>query len=646
MEHVAAIGQGVLGLLVLTVPGMILLLGLSRRRLPEWPFALVLAASFVLSCLVVAAWQAASLAVLGPAASRFAAWAFAAVLCLWLARTGGRAVAAAVRQLGAWERRSLAALGAILAFWLLAMPLSPYPGQITMELGDPPIYYRAASSLAAGRGWEAGYFEASWPGGRVSYVASHPAPALLATHFLQLFGTNWRSLEVCSAIAGVVLIYLAASLIWTARPSVPDGAHVLASVLAVGVIPAHFVLFGLGVVTAPSALAFLCCVACGTVVGVARSERRLLAGAALVLMLVWRPESSVLAALLLAVWAIRGLWERSGSRRAVRAAALAVAAGGLALLWWQLPPVMDRVTSKWQTLWVCHLRFDGASRRFVPMYEPWEEVSRATGRANFLGEGALDAVRNREIGREVQAHPLAFARYLLGELPSLAHVFVRAITVPQYGWAWLRGWPATVVAGALLALVWLSPGGRCIAAAIVAYFLAMAAIRHGADVRHMLTVSPAVVALAARFAWVRWGGALERLGSRRGFVAAGAGAMLVLAVLGGRSIVRLRTYWPNRSYQGILRDIERLTSPQDLVATTYPFLVTCMTGRRSVGGAWLTECLDLIIETRSPDLIAVDDNVLPNYGPLLAKGGHVPGYEPIVHNRAERYILYRRVARE
>ena len=606
----------------------------------------MLAGGFVVSSLALAAFELVCVWFMPQPASRWLARGAVAALVALAATWGWRAARDVLRAQPFWQRCSLGLLAAAWLFWLAAMPLSPYPSQATMGLGDPPTYYHAAAMLAAGRGWAPAYFAAGYPGGLVSYVQTHPVPPLVTAFFFHVFGTNWHSLFVFDAIAALLLVHLAAAVVrGEGERREGDGPHVLLLAAALLLVPGHFVLFGLGVVTVPGALCVLTLAALGANGKVEPRARRLVVGATVALMLLVRPEAALLAVLLGVAFGVRWLLVGGRLRRWARGAALGACAAAAAGAWLGLPALAGRLPRGWESLSVFFLRYDPAGGRFVETVNPWWEYNRRMCRANFTGEDLFaSGVANRAAPAEVRDHPVGFIRYALGGFPHYARFFVRAFTVAQFELRWLAGWPSAAVVLVLLALATRNRGGGAVAAAVLAWLLVLPVLNRGVSVRHMLVVSPTVLALALRPIWARWHGLLERLAARREcFVAAGA-VLLVLALLDGRSIIRIRTYAPNTAWVPILRDIERIAGPDDLVATSYPQLVTCVTGRPSVGGTWLTENLDLIVKTRRPEVIVVDDtnDVARNYQALEKLGLRVPGYEAVAHDEARRYIVFRR----
>ncbi len=683
MDYLLVCLQGLAGILVFVVPGLALLSRVMGRRLAEWPLALLLAASFVVSSLMIAGLEAVCVRYLSVAAARAVAWCVVLAAGAYCVALGRKHLASVIARLGRWERYSLVFLGAIFLFWILAMPLSPYPSHLYLRLGDPPVYYRAAANLAAGRGWAPDYFLADYPGGVVPYVASHPAPALVTTFLFRIFGANWYSLYVYDALAGSVLLWLAVGVVRSAAPD-GGGRHVLFLTLGLALVPAHFLLFGLGVVTAPGALAFLTAVALVLAEGTGRGTRCLMVALSLVLMVLWRPDSAMLAVLLAVAyglwWAAARLWATWPARVFLVAACAAAGVG----LWLSIPAVFRALPPSWRTTSLFCLRYDARAAKFVETVTPWVELNRRLCRANLAGEDYFALAANPAIGGELRAHPLAALAYLGGQFLSSAPSVAEALTAAEYRQAWpegavgaalaavlvllaIRSRGGLVLAGAMLAYVVVVPlasrgpsdapsaafvavvlalmtrnrGGAAAAGAVLAYVVLVHIVNPGAGARHMLVATPAALALALRPLWRRWHASVRVLLANR--AAAIAAPLLVLAFLGCWGIIHIRTYELHRTYAPILRDLERLAGTGDVIASSYPQLVTCMTGRRSVGGTWLTENLAPLVRRFQPTLIVVDNAHIGcrNYDELMAAGGRIPGYEVAVHNAECQYIIFR-----
>lgn len=649
--------QGLFGLVVLTMPGVALLSIASRWRLPQWPFAFTLAASFVLSSLLIAGLQTVSLTLLRPSVSRLAAWLFVLTMLFYVCRTGWKSAREAYRPVGIWERFSIAIVAAIVLLWLSLMPLSPYPSQISVGLGDPPGYYRAAANLVAGRGWAADYFVGDYVGSTLSYITAQPILVLITTLFFQIFGANGYSLYVYDAVAAGVLIYLLASLVClTPKATVVDGRHILWLTAAISLAPTHFILFGLGIITAPGALAFLTATAFW-ISQVAPTASRYFIVAASAILLFWvRPEALLLAILLVAFCGVSTLLTIRQISQLARSTLLVGCLAASVALWVNLPTLVDVLPAAAKGLAVSYLKFDSVSGRFAPMYDPWWQLNRQLSRANFLDEGAVESIANASIGWELRAHPVSFLRYLLDRLPSTSLLFARAVSLPEiqsYGrFFWLGEMTALVILGTLLVLAAIDSQSRPIVAAITGFLLLLPLLNLAADVRHVLIVSPVIVGLSLR-------SVLRQLKSskprglfavfpdtpKQATIAVMLAVILILLLVDSVTLIRIRTDRANQSYVNILHDIEAITSPDDVVASSYPQLITCVTGRRSIGATWLTENIELIIRKYHPDFILVDNarDGVWNYTLLEKNGLTIPGYVPVIHNRTQNYVIFRSV---
>lgn len=643
MDHLYVILQGVFGLFLLTLPGAAILGRASKRRFCGWPPALQLAAAFVVSSLALSAWQAASLRWLGPTASRWAAWALVALLAVWGMKEGRRVLGDAWRSMGRWERWAVAGIAAVVLFWLAAMPLSPYPSHFSMKLGDPPVYFRAAENLVSGKGWEPDYLVADYPGGKLGYVESHPVPVLITTIFFQVFGNNWDSLYVYNALCGAVLLWLLVAVAQGTQWQLRGGGDPLFLALLVVLLPAHFIMFGLGVISAPGALAFLTAVTFVVLADISPGWRAFGVVASLGLMVGVRPEAALLAALLAVVLGLWLLFAHLLTTWRARILGGLACLGLLAAAWWSVPWVMERRPTVWQSLGVFYLRYDLPSGRFVPLYEPWWELNRRMCRVILNGEDPIERLGNPAAGVALRAHPVAFLRFLAGQLSVLAWHLVDGITLASYRAPRFAGVMSLCVLAGLVLLASMNRRGAPFAVAVLAFLLVLPAVNMAAHVRHVMTASPALLALALRSAWRGWGHWVRRAAASRVFVAIWAVAALGLAGYNGWRMVLTRTHWTNCTYVPILRDLERLAGPDDVIASSYPQLITCMTGRRSVGGTWVVENLDAIIRRFRPALILVDNarDGCRNYDELAEAGGRIPGYAMLVHNRQHQYAIFR-----
>ncbi|HUT35918.1 MAG TPA: hypothetical protein VNE39_20695 [Planctomycetota bacterium] len=648
MHYLVVLLQGVFGVLVFTVPGLVLTALFCRRKAPEWPLALVLAVSFLLSSLLVAAWQWASLTLLGPVASRWGAWGLVLVVLACFGWKGRGLLSEAIGRAGIWERRSAVAVAGVVGLWLLLMPLSPYPGQLTVSLGDVFGYYRLAANLVAGRGWAPDYFVADLPGGAYLYLAIHPIPPLVTTLFLQVFGPNLDSLNVYSVLAAGGLFLLMASFAGLRSDGRVSQSKALFFVtLAACVVPAHFVFFGLGVHSAPGALAFLTLMALYVVRGARDTAGRLAMAATVAFLFLVRPEGAVLAALFVVICGGYSVLTARRVRLALRAGLVAAALAVLGIAWANLPRLMGAAGASSKALSVCYLKFDPSRGRFGFLYKSAEEAHHAIGRAYF-GGGGVEALANEAIASELQERPALFLRCLAAHLVHYTSpVFLSAILFPG---AEVDSVYAAAVFAMLVVLAAAGSGARILVLVILAFLLLLPLVNWFPVDRHMLTVSAGLLALCARSVAMRRWDALGRVlatpRARRGVRAACAGAFLLLAALDVGLLVRARTDRRNLCYAPILEDIRRVTSSGDVIASSNPPLITCLADRRSVGTAWLAEHLEGVVRKFAPDFIVVDNCFLwgpPNYAILRERSGlKIPGYELIENHEAEQYALFRK----
>lgn len=499
MNYALAVLQGVLGIICFTMPGMALLSQAGRRRLPAWPFAVILAASFILSSLLIAALQLISITLFPPAASRFVARMVTAVIFFYLCRTGWKQLATACRQMGPWERGALATVAAVVLVWLLLMPLSPYPSQLTLGLGDLPGYYRVVTNLVEGRGWTEDYFIGDYLGGGYAYIKAQPILVLVSTMLFQIFGTNWYAVNTYNILAAGLLLYLVGSFVCMGvGPTITDGKRILLFTVGVTLVPAQFVLFGLGVVSAPGALAFLTLTTFAITFLTPAALRRLIIGACLVFLTWVRPEASLLAVLWIMCYGVKWLWSQPWRRRLARPMILAACLLAPVLLWANLPTAMATIQSRFDGLWIFYLKFDAAQGGFAMMYNPWSDYNRRITRANFLEDGAKEAMGNPAIGREMRAHPVAFVQFLLSHLDENVPLMWQVVSFSTSEPRDLRLTAFKILLVSLLVLGIMEAQSRVTVLVIASFLLILPALNIAPTPRHFLTVSPIIIGLALR----------------------------------------------------------------------------------------------------------------------------------------------------
>jgi len=638
MDHALAILQGLLLFAALSVPGLVVFGGSGwRARLP-----LLLAVSFMACALAVTALAVVAARLWPSSGVMVVAWGWVGVAASLLVLRA-KLLVWVFRRIGS-ERWSLVAAGAVALSWLALAPLSPYPGQVNLNLGDAPSYCCAARALLNGHHGRPGYFATDYLSGRPSYLSAHPVPVAAMAFQFALFGRGSPAPLSFNILASFLLILLLSDVA-NPKPATSGGLTNVWFTLGFILLPSHFLHWGLGLVTANGTLGFAAIAAGLLSRELPARQQRLVVALGLGYMFLSRPEAALLVAalgLVGAVWALAWLW----ARKPRLAAPFSVLAVGLVFVvfWWKLPTVVGTIARRAPSLSFLHLGYDEASGRFRALHEPPWELNRGYCRQNLNPGAPKTEPCNPRVGEEIRAHPVAFLAWLLGRFGQTALYFVRAVSVAQWEFRPLAGVPAVALVVALMLLAMLARGAAPFVVAAALVVVALPAANRMAHVRHLLLVSPVVLALGVRAVWTRWGDRLAALAGRRWFmVVAGAGLSL-LAFLDCRSIIRVRTYWPNRCYEHLLADIERVAAPGDLVAPTSAQLVAQATGRRCVGGTWVTENLSGLVAMWRPEVVVVDDfnEVARNYEKLMETGGHLAGYEPVVHNRRERYIVFRR----
>ncbi|MEW5717356.1 MAG: hypothetical protein AB1817_01895 [Chloroflexota bacterium] len=647
MNCVLVIAQGLVGIICFTMPGLALLSSWRRRQIPTLPCAFVLAASFVLSSILIAGWEFAALNFFDSATARALTWLFVVAILLYTISVGWKTVASCFAPIKLWERRAFALIMVIVIGWLLTMPLSPYPSQSWLQLGDPPNYYHVAANLVAGKGWQPNYFIGDYLNGALSYVTAQPILVLVTTFFFQIFGVNGYSLYVYDALAGGLLIYLLAAFVcWRPSDEAISGKRIFFSTFGFACLPSFFILLGLGVVTAPGALAFATFTVIWIARGAPRAMRYLAALAATVFLLWVRPEAALLAMLLIVGGGIFNVFTAARLNRAMHVLGLLGFLIAVFLGWANLPIIVDALPTSFQSLGLFFVRFEPGSDQFVQMYVPYWELNRKLSQVNF-GQVSFDEIKNGAIGLELSAHPITFLKFLIAGLGDTAIALVPALSFPEdIGVSPLL---ALTILGALVALAALVPEHRLIVVVIVAFLLCLPLLNFGAGIRHYLTIAPVLVALALRSVVQNWLGRVRYSATtvRRSTIWIAAGLMFVIVALDFSRLIAIRLAAENQSYAPILRDIQTATPPNALIASSYPQLITCVTGRPSVGTTWLAEDVELVVKKYAPEFVLIDNarDGPANYT-LLAKrtGLTISGYVPVIHNAAQQYILFRAIS--
>ncbi len=122
---------------------------------------------------------------------------------VWLAACAVLAVLALARGwpmagIGASQIEAALVAAGLLAVWSALTPLSPYPGNMSLELGDAPGVYQVARNLAEGKGLVEDYFIGEYLGGKYHYVTRQPLLSAVAAFTFRLFGREPTIIQLYS----------------------------------------------------------------------------------------------------------------------------------------------------------------------------------------------------------------------------------------------------------------------------------------------------------------------------------------------------------------------------------------------------------------------------------------------------------------
>jgi hypothetical protein len=652
MQYFFVLAQFAVAAVLFLAPGGLILGRLRRAGSPASPVppAQGAAAAFLISSLLVGV-VTLLLAHLPPPLARAGARAGALLLAgaaAWRLRAAG--VPAVRARLGA-HLPAVAAIGGVLLVWCVLLPRSPYPSQLAAGLGDTVNYYRVAANLAGGRGLTVDYFTGDYAGGVASYTTGQPLLSLAGAALFLVCGVNNFAVHTYALLAAGLLVALWGSLVAAAfparqgRPAWAEGAACAVFAL----VPAHFLLLGLGVHTVPGALAFLLLAAPALGPDLPAGWRRATAALAVAYLAAVRPEAA-LAALAWAA-ASAGHAALAGARRRGARHAWAAVAALLLLLaagWASLPPLLSRLPASLQNMTFNFVSYDRVGDTFAPIYSPWWSLNQELCRVNFNPGGGSRPPVNAALGEEIRRHPAAFARYLLSGTAQLAGVLRNGLLDAGEPTARTPTGAGLLFLLAVLlpALAW--PPARRVGWAVALLFAVLPLFNSDVSFRHLFVVWPALTAAAAAglLALLR-----ARLpvrpapGARRAAVLLGAGAALAAAVFGARHLAGVRSDPRNLTYLPIIEDLRALAQPGDLVAASYPALIGFALDRRAVGGTWLTENLEGLVGRFAPDLILFDRarEGPDNYGELfLRPTPALAAYAVAVHRPEAGYAIFRR----
>jgi hypothetical protein len=238
------------------------------------------------------------------------------------------------------------------------------------------------------------------------------------------------------------------------------------------------------------------------------------------------------------------------------------------------------------------------------------------------------------------------AKYFVSTAIDVMH----SLTIP-YGANTLYDALAIPFVAILFALAALVPGAGGLVLVTLGFLFALPLLNAYIGVRHVVMVTPFVLALS-----VQGGrGLLERhkLAEKapaffkregRRLKQALAVAVVALAAYDVYWLVWIKVFPMNTSYVSIERALKQVVKPGDLIATSYPQLISLLTGERALGTTFLYDDHEELIKAHHPSLILFDD---ARDGPLnyflFLKNKHLKldGYSVVAHDPREHFVLLR-----
>ncbi len=621
---VGLVGQAVVIAFLLTVPGLILLRRLNAGHLPRWSIALVAGVACLLSAVLV---SATSLALVWAVGSAWARYSFVAIAVITMV-LGRRAIAEFVTRLFAsrsrFEIAAFVGISTMYLFLVAIMAATPYPMAYQAGLFDVPIFCRPAANFAEAGSLAEDHFIICLVNGTIDYPATMAiVPVTVTAACYWLFGLNAHSFFVIHLFAGVLMLAIATAVATRgSRAGGIPGIAVFALLAAVPVVYLHIVMGSIGTLMGLGAIVLIglcqerqdsssprtiCLFLVGVALPVMRPEGLLLVVSALVLGLV------------ITIARMRHVLARVALGAAVGFAAFVGSCKALNHF-----PMAGRHSS------LLTLHYDPVLGQFRSTTDPTDRYRNRVDA--LLSDTSPEVFENAALGSEIRAHPIAYAVYAVDRLRK--NLFL----IGQDLWRWDMG--GTVLLIALFAIAASRREQWGYLAAIVVYLTLLGLVNDLASSRHRLCAVVVLAMMAVRTV-VLWARSI-RISTPRVRVAL-AMACIIIAPL---FLYRARqTYWTrlgpeNQVYKLLVSDFLRLAGHPRSVASNYPQLHSCLTGAFSVGGQWLVENLDNIVNKFHPEWVLINNGRPENSYDLYRARTHAPpGYRVVLDNKTRKYLI-------
>ena len=524
--------------------------------------------------------------------------------------------------------------GAAYLVWIILIPLSPYPSQITIGYGDSPAYCRTASNLAYGNGLVEDYFIGDYLGGKYNYLTSMGALPVLVTGYLYMvFGINGFSFPVSQIWYGIIVIILLADLIGRDAFSHRQG-WLWGAGLFFLIWPFSSFHIGMGSSVTMLALGSVFLIYCFL-----RDDLpRILKVCGMILasstMFISRPEGFVLGSLLLGLMSIAFFWKRKIPY--IHFITLILVLGII----FGVTNVLDNLPLKFKNGSLFTLKFNPISDVFRHSSSDWSVFNHSLCRY-YLAGGSFASSVNQHMGQLISIYPLQFAQFVFQNTQSYFNDISRFIASSARNTSAFVFW-LVIFLGIL--------GRRHLIVILggVLFVVLLPLLNVGSTDRHFFAMLILLIALAWRSIAIKV--RLPEIQVRRsiGFMAVGVSIFCFVFNVCAVAFVRIDP--KNTGYRDPLADINKYSSAETVIATSYPQLLACMTGKYAFGGTWLAEYLKATITRYQPDYILLDNlrDGPDNYGyfmkryKALSYGNELSKYDIIQTLSKSRYTILSR----
>ncbi len=640
--------QGIFSIFCFVVPGFFLLSFFTKNRFLKWPPVIVLTSSFLLSSLIVAAYQIFSCSLFSVYVSSILAICF---LIFVIACSFFHSLPLLIkywRSLDKWERLTIKLIATIFLFCLFTMPLSPYPAQEPLGLGDPPAYYRVIVNFVEGKGLLQDYFSMDYISGKYGYFKSTPLLIFITSLFFKIFGINWHSLFIYNSLSGILVAYLLSSFIlWKRESSIISKKAEFFLTLAVLALPVYLVSVGLGIVGLPGILIFLFLTVVSMKSGIIRKKSKyILIGCSLLFLLFVRPEARYIAIIFLAIYLPAKLFQSLKRNKRILFVAVLVLMGVLS--WCNLPAISSLLHRHFGYASLFYNKYDKDTGSFevpnggitiIPLKITFE---------NIVGRKDFDKFSNSSIGNEIQKHPRAFLDFVSINYFHTANVLAYTFGPANSFWYPLLNSKMSLflLMSFIVIYTFIKKRYRIVGLTIFSYLFTISLLNSWVTMRHVLIVSLPLAGLFIKTVL----NSLSQSKKNKYFVLFEkkiiiSPIILILAaaiIFNCYTTVSFRLNKRNRAHAPIIKAVQEYTMENDIVLSNFPTLLTCMTGRFCIGVMSITRFLPLIVKYIRPDIIIIDNarrDGPQDYTLFEKYVKNVKDYKIIYHNSEEEFVL-------